>query len=151
MEERLRELLSQFLRIHGVQGVVNERIEIQFENGPHTRPGPLRDEIGVYLFFRDQEWLRVGKTSYSTRFTSQHYGTKRAGSSFANDVWINRQEFGFEGPEEQIGAWLLQHFGRANIRLAARHGDAMSRLLEAFLHLHLSPRFEGQRAAPLKQ
>jgi hypothetical protein len=40
---------------------------------------------------------------------------------------------------------LFQNFGRANIRLAAQHGNAINRLLEAYLHLHLNPRFEGRR------
>ena len=145
MQEQLRELLVHFLRIHGVLGVVQAPLNIQFENGPHTRPRPLHNQIGVYLFFRDNEWLRVGQTSYSPRFTSQHYGTRRAGSTFARDIWVNRQEFGYQGQEGQIGTWLLQNFGRANIRLDSQHGDAMSKLLEAYLHLHLSPRFEGRR------
>jgi hypothetical protein len=145
MEQQLRELLLQFSLVHGVQGVLPVPINFQFQIGPHTRPLPLRDEMGVYLFFRGQDWLRIGQTSYSPRFTSQHYGTRRAGSSLARDVWANRQEFGFEGPEEQIDVWLFQNFGRANIRIAAHHGNAINRLLEAFLHLHLNPRFEGRR------
>lgn len=145
MEEQLRQLIIQFLTIHGVQGVVQPPLPLQFENAPHTRPGPLRNQIGVYLFFKDEEWLRVGQTSYSPRFTSQHYGTRRAQSNFARDIWANRQEFGYQGQEDQIDTWLLQNFGRANIRLDAWHGDAMSRFLEAYLHLHLSPRFEGRR------
>ncbi|WP_206540103.1 hypothetical protein, partial [Leisingera sp. ANG-Vp] len=51
------------------------------------------------------------------RFTSQHYGTKRAGSTFAADVWNNREHFGFEGEEERIDDWVLENFGRANIRV----------------------------------
>jgi len=145
MEEQLGELLRQFCQVHGVQGVIPAPIDFQFQDGPHTRPLPLRDEMGVYLFFKEQDWLRIGQTSYSPRFTSQHYGTRRAGSSFAKDVWANRNEFGFEGPEEQIDIWLFQNFGRANIRIAAKHGNAINRLLEAFLHLHLNPRFEGRR------
>lgn len=138
-------MLERFLQVHGVRGVLPAPIDIQFEAGPHTRPAPLRDERAVYLFFKDREWLRVGQTGYSQRFTSQHYGTRRAGSMFAADVWNNRRDFGFEGDEAQIGLWLLANFGRANIRIPAFHGDAMSRFLEAFLHLHLNPKFEGRR------
>ena len=35
------------------------------------------------------------------------------------------------------------NLGLANIQISADHGDAMTKLLEAFLHLHLAPRFEG--------
>ena len=120
-------------------------LSLQFEAGPHTRPTPLRNERAVYLFFRGQEWLRIGQTGYSQRFTSQHYGTNRAGSTFAADIWNNREQFGFAGDEERIDTWIFENFGRANIRLPAEHGDAMTRLLEAFLHLNLNPRFEGRR------
>lgn len=145
MEEQLIELLAQFRRVHGVQGILPEQIDLQFEGGPHTRPRPLRDQMAVYLFFRERVWLRIGQTSYSPRFTSQHYGTNRSGSTFAKDVWANRVEFGFRGPEGQIDDFLFQNFGRANIRIPADRGNAINRLLEAFLHLHLNPRFEGRR------
>ena len=146
METQLRDLLDRFHEIHGVQGVLRVPLELEFEAGPHERPAPLRNQRAVYLFFRGQEWLRIGQTGYPQRFTSQHYGTKRASSTFALDDWNNREEFGFEGDEERIGDWLLENFGRANIRVPAEHGDAMTRLLEAFLHLHLNPRFEGARS-----
>lgn len=145
IEQQLRALLDRFLEIHGVHGVVPAPIPLQFKAAPHTRPGPLRHERGVYLFFRDQEWLRIGQTGYSPRFTSQHYGTRRAGSTFARDVWTNRNDFGFDGAEEQVGDWIFQNIGRANIRIPNQHGDAMTLLLEVFLHVHLNPRFEGRR------
>lgn len=145
IEEQLRDLLNRFLEIHGVQGVLPLPLDIQFEAGPHRRPSPLREERAVYLFFRDQEWLRIGQTGYSQRFTSQHYGTRRAASTFAADVWSNRAELGFDGAENQIDAWIFENFGRANIRIAIQYGDSMSRLMEAFLHHNLNPRFEGRR------
>jgi hypothetical protein len=100
------ELLRRFLQVHGVQGVLPAVLNFQFEAGPHARPEPLRAERGIYLFFKNQEWLRVGQTSYSPRFTSQHYGTQRAGSTFAADVWNNREEFGFDGDEGDLDVWI---------------------------------------------
>jgi hypothetical protein len=146
MKKQLQKLLMQFCDIPGVLEVLDVPVNFQFEIGPHSRPAPLHNERGVYLFFRNQEWLRVGQTGYSQRFTSQHYGTKRAGSSFSRDVWANRIAFGFEGDIEDVGQWIFQYTGRANIRIPA-HANAASvgRLLEAFLHLHLKPRFEGRR------
>lgn len=147
MEQILRELLDRFVEIHGVQDLNLPPLQLEFEDGPHTRPTPLQNARGVYLFFRDQEWLRIGQTGYSPRFTSQHYGTRRAGSTFAKDIWVNRIEFGFDGAEQDIGDWILDNFGRANVRLPGEENDAASRMLEAFLHLHLKPRFEGRREA----
>jgi hypothetical protein len=147
MKEQLQNLLVQFGGIPGVQEVLPTPINFQFEIAPHTRPTPLpKGQRGVYLFFRNQSWLRVGQTGYSPRFTSQHYGTKRAGSCFAKDIWANRDEFGYEGEIDQVDAWILQNFGRANIRIPAQPDAAsVGRLLESFLHLHLQPRFEGRR------
>lgn len=89
--------------------------------------------------------MRIGQTSYSPRFTSQHYGIRRAGSTFAKDVWDNGSEFGFQGLETELDDWILANFGRANIRLPLSHGDILSKLLEAFLHFNLKPKFEGRR------
>lgn len=145
MKQRIRFLLDRFVEIHGVRDLCLQPLQLDFEGGPHTRPKALGSDRGVYLFFRDREWLRIGQTGYSQRFTSQHYGTRRANSTFAKDIWGDRKYFGFEGTEEEIGDWLFQNFGRANVRLPGHKGDALSRLLEAFLHLNLSPRFEGRR------
>ncbi len=145
MKATLEDLLSQFLEIHGVADLDLPTLSVEFECPPHSRPSVLKDEIGVYAFFRDGEWLRIGQTTYPQRFTSQHYGTRRANSNFAKDLWLNSEEFGFDGLENEIGEWIFQTFGRANIRLPKKHGDALSKLLEAFLHLNLKPRFEGRR------
>lgn len=145
MEQQLEELLARFVEIHGVRGVVQFPDPVDFQKAPHERPLPLRNERGIYLFFRNNEWLRIGQTAYSPRFTSQHYGSRRAGSTFAKDVWDNRLEFGFAGNEGEEAAWIFENCGRANIRISVQHGEAMSRLLEVFLHVHLEPRFEGRR------
>jgi len=145
VEEKLRDLLRHFSEIYGVQGRIQTPLPLEFEAGPHSRPTPLRNERGVYLFFQGSKWLRIGQTGYAPRFTSQYYGTRRAGSTFAQDIWLNRNEFGYQGEENDISEWLFDNFGRTNIRISVHHGNMMSRLLEAFLHLNLNPRFEGRR------
>jgi hypothetical protein len=145
IENQLNDLLNRFREIHGVANILQMPLVTQFQSGPHIRPSPLKNERGVYLFFQNQVWLRIGQTGYSPRFTSQHYGTKRAGSTFAADIWANRLEFGFAGDETQIGTWIMGNFGRANVRISNDPDGFISRLLEAYLHLHLKPRFEGSR------
>ena len=73
------------------------------------------------------------------------YGTRRANSTFAKDIWTNKEEFGYDGPEEKIGEWIFETFGRANLILPARWPATISPLLEAYLHHRLHPRFEGRR------
>lgn len=121
-------------------------VEVDFTDAPHGRPRPLQSgQRAVYLFFRGEEWLRIGQTGYSQRFTSQHYGTKRASSTFAKDVWLNRCEFGFSGNEDDIDHWIMQNCGRANVLLPAQWPESVSLLLESYLHYLLTPRFEGRR------
>ncbi|MDP4540708.1 hypothetical protein Q9K01_13835 [Qipengyuania sp. DY56-A-20] len=146
MKAELGSLLLRFREIHGVSQLELPELYVEFEFASHTRPSTLKDEIGVYAFFREGEWLRIGQTSYPQRFTSQHYGTRRANSTFAKDIWMNRTEFGYLGLEDEIGEWIFSAFGRANIRLPRSYGDTLSKLLEAFLHLNLKPRFEGRRS-----
>ena len=147
MRDQLEGVLHDFIRIPALcEASQWQEVEFEFCEAPHFRPRPLlTNQRAVYLFFRGQEWLRIGQTSYSQRFTSQHYGTKRAGSTFAKDIWANRQKFGFGGREEGVGDWIMQNCGRANIRLPVGWPKEISPLLESYLHYRLRPRFEGTR------
>ena len=116
-------------------------VAVDFSATSHQRPRLLRTaESAVYAFFRGDVWLRIGHANYAGRFTSQHYGTGRSASSFAKDVWANREEFGFDGPESQIGEWIQANFGRANVILPSRWPVTV-----AYLHYRFNPRFEGRR------
>jgi hypothetical protein len=145
MQSELQQLLDHFANIHGVKGAPFLPLHLDFQSGSHKRPAPLRNERAVYLFFQEGAWLRIGQTGYSPRFTSQHYGTRRAGSNFALDIWKNRREFGYTGQEDDISNWIFENFGRANIRVPQVFGPELTQLLEAFLHMNLKPRFEGRR------
>lgn len=145
MERQLDDLLDGFVEIQGVD-LNRDDLQFDFSAAPHQRPSPLRDgQFAVYLFFQGNNWLRIGKTNYSTRFTSQHYGTTRAKSCFARDLWRAREHYGYEGDEDRIDNWIFQNFGRANIRFPAQAQRFLPELLETFLHFHLDPEFEGAR------
>ena len=147
MQDQLQQILQDFRAIPEFDQADDwGAVEQSFSEDGHPRPRPLRTgETAVYAFFRGRTWLRIGQTSYSTRFTSQHYGTRRAKSTFAKDIWRNRGEFQYEGREEDIGEWIQEVFGRANLILPARWPPTVPPLLEAYLHYRLNPRFEGRR------
>lgn len=147
MIDCLHLILKDFRRIPGlVQADEWSQVEVDSSTNAHRPPRPLRyNERAVYAFFKSDSWLRIGQTGHSPRFTSQHYGTRRANSTFAKDIWVNRNEFGFAGPEGDIGHWILANFGRANMILPAHWPEAVSLLLESYLHYRLNPRFEGRR------
>ncbi len=149
MREHLCRVLTDFRAVPGFdQADEWGDVEVDFSAHGHERPRPLRGgERGVYAFFQGQTWLRIGQTRYPQRFTSQHYGTNRANSTFAKDIWNNREEFGYTGLEKDIGDWIFATFGRANLILPARWPATISPLLEAYLHHRLHPRFEGKRLA----
>lgn len=148
VREQLNAVLSDFTRIPGVCETSHwQDIVFEFSDAPHSRPRPLEaNQQAVYLFFRGEDWLRVGQTSHPARFVSQHYATGRSGSNFAKDIWNNRREFGFRGSEQEVGIWIMENCGRANVRMPVGWPKEVGRLLESYLHYRLRPRFEGRRA-----
>lgn len=150
MKDQLDSVLSDFKRIPCLaQAKEWHLVQEAFSDAPHEQPPRLRpDQQAAYLFFRGQDWLRIGQTAQPARFTSQHYGTKRVGSSFATDVWKNRVDFGFKGEECKVGDWIKQHCGRANVILPACWPRTVLLLLESYLHYRLTPRLEGRRVVP---
>jgi len=66
MEGQLRSALAEFSRI---QCISDRRglgaFDVQFSEAPHKAPKPLRDQYAVYFFFKDRDWLKIGRTGYS--------------------------------------------------------------------------------------
>ena len=100
----------------------------------------------VYAFFHGHDWLKVGHATYPQRFSSQHYGIRRAGSTLAKDIWAQPGRLGYQGDENGLGGWMLDHLGRANVLVPQDWGKPLVALLEHWLILQLAPRFEGRRA-----
>ena len=152
MKKRLRQCLDDFFkgweflepdRDEGSK-LCLDKIDFDFQYAKHERPTPLRNnQRAIYVFFKDDQWLRIGQTDHSARFTSQHYGTKRAGSVLAKDIRDHGSEFGFEGSDDEIGEWIFQNCGRANLRLPAQGVESkaceyFAKLIESYLHYTLS-------------
>ena len=149
MREVLDKVLSEFRQIPGlVEAEQWHLARLDFTDAPHEQPQALLGgQRAVYLFFRGDEWLRIGQTSQGPRFTSQHYGVNRTGSTLAKDVWENRSEIGFSGNKGDVGDWIKRNCGRANVLFPADWPESFARLLEAYLHYRLTPRFEGRRVS----
>ena len=148
MRRRLEDVLNDFKSIPCLAEAPRwDLVRVEFCDAPHAQPRrKLRNgQHAIYLFFRGQEWLRVGKTSQNARFVSHHYGINRAGSTLAKDVCKNRSELGFDGGDEDVGDWIKGSCGRANVLLAVGWPESVSLLLESYLHYRLTPRFEGRR------
>lgn len=147
MREQLDGVLSDFKRIPCLaQAEQWHLVQEVFCDAPHEQPKPLRrGQKAAYLFFLGQQWLRIGQTAHSSRFVSQHYLPRGANSRLTKDIWTSRSEFGFQGEECDVGHWIKQNCGRANVILPASWPRSVLLLLESYLHYRLAPRFEGPR------
>ena len=120
---------------------------LEFLPAPHVPPQRLPEgKMAVYGFWWNGEWLKIGKVGprSSARYTSQHYnldsGRSTLAASLANDDEIKSADrFDPSSP----GNWIKANTNRVNILIPAdRRYDLLS-LLESFLHVRLSPRYEG--------
>ena len=159
MKEQLEQCLGDFFRgweflepdCGKRSKLCREKLDYCFQYARHERPKPLQsNQRAIYIFFKDDRWLRIGQTDYSARFTSQHYGVRRARSTLAKDIRDHGDAFGFSGSDNEIGNWILGNCGRADLRLPVqgvepKAGEYFAKLLESYLHYRLQPRFEGRR------
>ena len=145
MKDRIQNCWSEFREIETLAdaGAWDETV-VSHQDNRHIRPDPLRvGQRAVYLFYTPHAVLKVGQTNYPQRFTSQHYGVKRSGSTLAKDLDLNREEFGIE--TDDIQQWMYDHLGRSDFVFPAGFPDDVVRMFECFLHYRLGPRFEGRR------
>ena len=129
-----------------------KKLDYCFQCAPHKRPKTRlrRHQRAIYIFFKDNRWLRIGQTDHDGRFRNQHYGIAKGNSTLANDIRDNPGEFGFSGSDNEIPSWILKNCGRANLRLPVQGvepkvSEYFAKLLESYLHYRLNPRFEGRR------
>ena len=157
MEEQLKQCLDDFFR--GWQflepdcgrrsRLCLEELDRCFQYAPHKRPKPLQgSQRAIYIFFKDDQWLRIGQTKDPGRFRNHHYGVAEGNSTLANDLQERADEFGLSGTNNEIRNWILESCGRANLRLPVQGVEPeaceyFAKLLESYLHYRLKPRFEG--------
>lgn len=124
----------------------DEDLTCEYHPAPHTPPKNLpRGMMGVYCFWGDGEWLKIGKVGPKSqaRYTSQHYGFS-APSTLAKSLAKDEAMLGVSGfDSESPGEWIKSSTHRVNILIPAARGRAVLSLLEAFLHARLGPRYEG--------
>ena len=128
---------------------------VEFCPAPHERPKKLPvGRAAVYGFWCHGEWLKIGQVGpkSNARYTSQHY-TGSANSTLAGALrgdaeWAKRvaNDVDAEAPagitKDFTAEWIEHTTSRVNILLPPNH-DALRRLLEAFLHVRLRPKYEG--------
>ncbi len=119
---------------------------VEYLEAAHKPPTALpKDYIAAYGFWYSGEWLKIGIVgpNSNARYISQHYSPNSANSTLAksllNDAAIMSQP---DFDQKLIGDWIKGNTHRVNILLNAAYGMTLLRLLEAFLHVRLKPRYE---------
>jgi len=124
--------------------------EVDIRWPPHTPPAALKGRGAVYSFFWPErgEFLKVGKAGSRTeaRYRYQHYGDQ-ARSTLFKDLKENCEVLGVPCDDGALKEWMYANLAQADILLAPGYAPFVLSLLEAFLHLRWSPRYEGTRSS----
>ena len=123
-----------------------EDFELEYWEAPHKPPSRLpQGTMAVYGFWYAGQWLKIGLAGPNSgaRYTSQHYSPNSAPSTLAASV-VNDPHMVRSGgfSSNAVGDWIKSETSRVNILVDAKHGMSQLRLLEAFLHVRLKPRYE---------
>lgn len=124
----------------------SDDFQIEFLECPHKPPSCLPSgKMAVYGFWHDVEWLKIGLAgpNSNARYTSQHYNPNSAQSTLSGSLCRDPRTANCAGFDVAApGNWIKSHCCRANILLDCKHGPLVLAMLEAFLHLRLTPRYE---------
>lgn len=135
--------VSNVIELAGVQ-VAEGQIRMIDRGVPH-RPSSLpKGTVGVYLFFYQDECLKIGKagSKSNARFLSQHYNPESSQSNLAKSLLLDHH-FPFQLSSESVGDWMKSNLRRVDIIIDESLGIFVPNLVEAFFHLRLKPRYEG--------
>jgi hypothetical protein len=95
VEEVIGEFISEHLSLMGL-------VEVEFD--AHQPPPRLPEgKVGIYLFWGDGEWLKIGKVGQNSqpRWTSHHYwgcapstlfGSLRSDPNMKSEVGVDREQ-----------------------------------------------------------
>ena len=147
--EEIEDAVNSFLRVAELacNPISRNEIEIEYLAAPHRPPTRLpANRMAVYGFWGDGAWLKIGKAGpkSNARYTSQHYNPGSAQSTLAGSLMNDPRMLTVDGFDPKaVGDWVKIATHRVNILLPSHRRKELMALLEAFLHLRLSPRYEG--------
>ena len=128
--------------------IAADEISIEYLQAPHHPPTRLpAGKMAVYGFWAEGGWLKIGKAGpkSNARYMVQHYNAQSAPSTLAKSLANDPHMLAVESFDpDNPGAWMKAMTHRVNILLSSKRRKELLSLLEAFLHLRLRPRYEGQ-------
>ena len=105
------------------------------------KPGTM----GVYTFFYNGEFLKIGKAgpSSNARFTNQHYSPSSSQSNLSKSILQDEDMQNLGITADNVGEWIKQNTRRIDIILDESLGIFTLELVEAALHYRYEPKYEG--------
>lgn len=112
---------------------------------PHKPKGLPYGKMGVYTFSYKDRFLKIGKAGSNSgaRFLSQHYNPKSANSTLAASLIRDSAMAEFGLIEGNVKDWIKQNCRRIDIVMDSTLGVFALELVEAVLHYHYEPKYEG--------
>ena len=112
---------------------------------PHQPKVLPAQTMGVYTFWYDGEFLKIGKAgpNSNARFFSQHYNPRSARSTLAASILQDTRMQGKGIDEGNVGQWIKNNCRRIDILLDSDLGIFSLELIEAALHYKYEPVYEG--------
>lgn len=143
------ELVDDFIAVAELAriGLAPRSVEIEVLPRPHEPPTDLpKGKMAVYVFSSREVVFKVGRVGWRSkpRYTSQHYNSGSAPSTFAGSLLgdeVSVLKYGLN--EDNVSDWIKQNTDRVNLLLDASFGAHVLALLEAFVQCRLQPLFEG--------
>lgn len=112
---------------------------------PHKAKTLPSGTMGIYTFFHEGEFLKIGKAGPSShsRFISQHYNPKSASSTLAASIILDYRMKDKGIDDNNVGKWIRDNCRRIDILFDSDLGIFSLELIEAALHYTYEPRYEG--------
>lgn len=122
-----------------------EKYEIVDRGLPHQPISLPIQKMGVYTFWCEGEFLKIGKAgpSSNARFLSQHYNPRSARSTLAASILSDGKMQNKGINESNVGDWIKNNCRRIDILLDVNLGIFTLELIEAALHYKYEPIYEG--------
>lgn len=124
--------------------ILRSNYQIKDLGVPHNIPKLPMGKCAVYLFFYHGAALKIGKVNEKSkaRYSYQHYGCQ-ARSTLAKSILADDCFSSENLDKTNVSDWIKTHTHRVDIILDSTCGDAAVELIEAIMHYHFRPKYEG--------
>jgi hypothetical protein len=149
--------LIESLKLAGFKIRPNQ-IEILDWGCSHTKATLPKGKMAVYIFFYNDECLKVGKAGPNSRprYSSHHYNPHNSGSNLSKSLLLDKKSPCDTKSKRTIGEWIKNNTRRINILLDERLDEQMDEqqnkrlgmfvlnFVEAYFQVKFKPRYEGR-------